>query len=60
MPGHPLLQGHPLQRHRFASMGTWVECLVEAPASPALDAAFTNVEHEFARLERKLSRFRAD
>ena len=52
--------GAPLQRHRFDSMGTWVECLVEAPSSPALDAAFAHVEHEFARLERKLSRFRAD
>lgn len=50
----------PLQRHRFYSMGTWVECLVEAPSSPSLDAAFAHVEREFARLERKLSRFRAD
>ena len=41
-------------------MGTWVECLVEAPPSPALDAAFAHVEQEFARLECKLSRFRAD
>jgi thiamine biosynthesis lipoprotein len=49
-----------MERHRFDSMGTWVDCLVEAPASPALDAAFAHVEHEFARLERKLSRFRAD
>lgn len=50
----------PLQRRRFDSMGTWVECLVEAPPSPALDAALAHVEHEFARLERKLSRFRPD
>jgi FAD:protein FMN transferase len=49
-----------LQRHSFESMGTWVECLVEAPPSPALGAAFAHVEHEFGRLERKLSRFRAD
>lgn len=54
------MERQPLQRRRFHSMGTWVECLVEAPASPALDAAFARVEHEFARLERKLSRFRAD
>ena len=52
--------GAPLQRHCFDSMGTWVECLVEAPASPALDAAFAHVESEFVRLERKLSRFSAD
>ena len=49
-----------IQRHRFDSMGTWVECLVEAPPSPALESGFARVEHEFARLERKLSRFRAD
>ena len=49
-----------LQRVRFASMGTWVECLVEASPSAALDAAFADAEHEFAHLERKLSRFRAD
>jgi FAD:protein FMN transferase len=54
------MEGHRLQRHRFESMGTWVECLVEAPSSPALDAAFAHVDHDFARLERKLSRFRAD
>jgi thiamine biosynthesis lipoprotein len=41
-------------------MGTRVECLVEASPSAALDAAFARVEHEFAQLERKLSRFRAD
>ena len=49
-----------LERVRFASRGTWVECLVEASPSAALDAAFAHVEHEFAHLERKLSRFRAD
>jgi thiamine biosynthesis lipoprotein len=49
-----------LQRHRFEAMGTWVECLVEAPASAALAAAFDGVEREFARLERMLSRFRPD
>jgi FAD:protein FMN transferase len=49
-----------LARHRFASMGTWVECLVEAPSSPALKAALDAVEREFGRLERMLSRFRAD
>jgi FAD:protein FMN transferase len=54
------MEGHHLHRHRFESMGTWVECLVEAPSSPALDAAFATVEHEFARLDRKLSRFRGD
>jgi thiamine biosynthesis lipoprotein len=49
-----------IQPHCFASMGTWVECLVEAPHSAPLRAAFAHVEHEFGRLERKLSRFRAD
>jgi thiamine biosynthesis lipoprotein len=49
-----------MQRHTFSAMGTWVDCLVEATPSPVLDAAFRQVEQEFARLERKLSRFRAD
>jgi thiamine biosynthesis lipoprotein len=49
-----------MQRHRFPAMGTRVECLVEAPPSPALDNAFAHVEDEFARLEAMLSRFRPD
>jgi thiamine biosynthesis lipoprotein len=49
-----------MRRHRFDAMGTWVECLVEAPATPELAAAFRAVEDEFARLEDMLSRFRPD
>jgi thiamine biosynthesis lipoprotein len=49
-----------MERRRFDSMGTWVECLVEAPPSPALRDALEAVEREFGRLERMLSRFRPD
>lgn len=49
-----------MERHRFHSMGTWVECLVDAPPSNPLREALEAVEHEFGRLERMLSRFRAD
>jgi thiamine biosynthesis lipoprotein len=49
-----------MQRHRFDAMGTWVECLVEAPACEALTAALHAVEDEFERLEDMLSRFRPD
>ncbi len=49
-----------MQSHRFDAMGTWVECLVEAPATPALTRALRAVEDEFARLEAMLSRFRPE
>ena len=49
-----------MERRRFDSMGTWVECLVDASPSPALAEALEAVEREFGRLERMLSRFRAD
>jgi thiamine biosynthesis lipoprotein len=48
------------ERHRFDAMGTWVECLVEAPPSRALRDALHAVEAEFERLERLLSRFRPE
>jgi thiamine biosynthesis lipoprotein len=49
-----------MQRHRFDAMGTWVECLVEAPPTPALTRALRDVQDEFARLEAMLSRFRPE
>jgi FAD:protein FMN transferase len=49
-----------MQRHRFDAMGTWVECLVEAPPGRAVGAALRAVQDEFARLEALLSRFRPD
>jgi thiamine biosynthesis lipoprotein len=49
-----------MQRHRFDAMGTWVECLLEAPPGRAVSAALRAVQDEFARLEALLSRFRSD
>jgi FAD:protein FMN transferase len=49
-----------MERHRFDAMGTWVECLVDAPPRREVGAALRRVEHEFARLEAMLSRFRAE
>jgi thiamine biosynthesis lipoprotein len=49
-----------MQRHRFRAMGTWVECLVEARPTRPVRAALENVQGEFERLERMLSRFRPD
>jgi thiamine biosynthesis lipoprotein len=43
-------------RHRFAAMGTEVECLVDGDAGDR----FAEVEREFERLETLLSRFRHD
>jgi thiamine biosynthesis lipoprotein len=49
-----------MQRHSFDAMGTWVECFVDSPATPALTGALEAVEDEFARLEAMLSRFRPE
>jgi thiamine biosynthesis lipoprotein len=49
-----------MQSHRFDAMGTWVECLVEAPATPELRRTLRAVQDEFARLEAMLSRFRPE
>jgi FAD:protein FMN transferase len=49
-----------MQAHRFDVMGSWVECLVEAPPSRALRSALHAVQDEFGRLERMLSRFLPD
>ncbi len=49
-----------MQRRSFDAMGTWVECYVEAPATPELTRALEAVEREFARLEAMLSRFRPE
>jgi FAD:protein FMN transferase len=49
-----------MQAYRFDAMGSWVECLVEAPPSRALRSALHAVQDEFGRLERMLSRFLPD
>lgn len=49
-----------MESYAFAAMGTWVECLVDAPGSRALRAGMDRVHAEFHRLELLLSRFRAD
>jgi thiamine biosynthesis lipoprotein len=49
-----------MRRHRFDAMGTWVECLVEAPAGDAVRTSLLAVQDEFARLEAMLSRFRPE
>lgn len=49
-----------MQRYAFAAMGTWVECLVDAPSSRALRARMGRVHAEFHRLELLLSRFRPE
>ena len=49
-----------MERYAFAAMGTWVECLVDAPFSRALRAGMGRVHGEFHRLELLLSRFRPE
>ncbi len=49
-----------MESYAFAAMGTWVECLVDAPPSRALRAGMGRVHAEFHRLELLMSRFRAD
>ncbi len=46
--------------HSFESMGTTVECFLEAEPSPEAWAAIWAVEAEFHRLDGLLSRFRPD
>lgn len=49
-----------MERYRFAAMGTWVECIVDARPSSALRTGMSRVHAEFHRLELLLSRFRPD
>ncbi len=49
-----------MQRYCFDSMGTSVDCLLEAEPGPETATAFWAVEAEFRRLEALLSRFLPD
>jgi thiamine biosynthesis lipoprotein len=49
-----------MERYAFAAMGTWIECLVDAPFSDALRAEMGRVHGEFHRLELLMSRFRPE
>ena len=48
-----------MERHEFRAMGTDVELMLDLPPGRAVDGGFAEVEREFGRIEKVLSRFLA-